>query len=79
MHGLSGVNQVGRGPCEALLARGRASSGLDPISASDFDALISTLQQTLGLMVFMVTHDLDSQLVEGAQMRIAKANHRARP
>ncbi len=36
------------------------TSGLDPISASDFDALIRTLQQTLGLTVFMVTHDLDS-------------------
>jgi phospholipid/cholesterol/gamma-HCH transport system ATP-binding protein len=36
------------------------TSGLDPISASDFDELISTLQQTLGLTVFMVTHDLDS-------------------
>lgn len=36
------------------------TSGLDPISASDFDALISTLQKTLGLTVFMVTHDLDS-------------------
>jgi phospholipid/cholesterol/gamma-HCH transport system ATP-binding protein len=36
------------------------TSGLDPISASDFDDLISTLQQTLGLTVFMVTHDLDS-------------------
>src|SRR6185437_5059088 len=36
------------------------TSGLDPISASDFDALIRTLQQTLGLTVFMVTHDLAS-------------------
>ena len=36
------------------------TSGLDPISAGDFDALISTLQQTLGLTVFMVTHDLES-------------------
>jgi phospholipid/cholesterol/gamma-HCH transport system ATP-binding protein len=36
------------------------TSGLDPISAGDFDALIKTLQQTLGLTVFMVTHDLDS-------------------
>jgi phospholipid/cholesterol/gamma-HCH transport system ATP-binding protein len=36
------------------------TSGLDPISASDFDALISTLHQTLGITVFMVTHDLDS-------------------
>jgi len=36
------------------------TSGLDPISAGDFDELIVTLQQTLGLTVFMVTHDLDS-------------------
>ena len=36
------------------------TSGLDPISAGDFDNLIRTLQQTLGLTVFMVTHDLDS-------------------
>ena len=36
------------------------TSGLDPISAGDFDALIRTLQQTLGLTVFMVTHDLAS-------------------
>ena len=36
------------------------TSGLDPIAAGDFDALILTLQQTLGLTVFMVTHDLES-------------------
>jgi phospholipid/cholesterol/gamma-HCH transport system ATP-binding protein len=36
------------------------TSGLDPISAGDFDDLIRTLQQTLGLSVFMVTHDLES-------------------
>ncbi len=36
------------------------TSGLDPISSEDFDSLIRTLQQTLGLTVFMVTHDLDS-------------------
>jgi phospholipid/cholesterol/gamma-HCH transport system ATP-binding protein len=36
------------------------TSGLDPISAGEFDHLIRTLQQTLGLTVFMVTHDLDS-------------------
>jgi phospholipid/cholesterol/gamma-HCH transport system ATP-binding protein len=36
------------------------TSGLDPIGAADFDDLIRTLQQTLGLTVFMVTHDLDS-------------------
>jgi phospholipid/cholesterol/gamma-HCH transport system ATP-binding protein len=36
------------------------TSGLDPIGAAEFDILIRTLQQTLGLTVFMVTHDLDS-------------------
>jgi phospholipid/cholesterol/gamma-HCH transport system ATP-binding protein len=36
------------------------TSGLDPISAGEFDALIQTLQQTLGFTVFMVTHDLAS-------------------
>jgi phospholipid/cholesterol/gamma-HCH transport system ATP-binding protein len=36
------------------------TSGLDPIGAAEFDALIRTLQHTLGLTVFMVTHDLDS-------------------
>ncbi len=36
------------------------TSGLDPIGAGDFDELVMTLQRTLGLTVFMVTHDLDS-------------------
>jgi phospholipid/cholesterol/gamma-HCH transport system ATP-binding protein len=36
------------------------TSGLDPISAGEFDQLILTLQETLGITVFMVTHDLDS-------------------
>jgi phospholipid/cholesterol/gamma-HCH transport system ATP-binding protein len=36
------------------------TSGLDPISAGEFDDLIATLQKTLDLTVFMVTHDLDS-------------------
>jgi len=36
------------------------TSGLDPIGAGEFDELILTLQKTLGLTVFMVTHDLDS-------------------
>jgi phospholipid/cholesterol/gamma-HCH transport system ATP-binding protein len=36
------------------------TSGLDPIAAGDFDSLIKTLQKTLGLTVFMVTHDLAS-------------------
>ena len=36
------------------------TSGLDPIGAAAFDQLIRGLQQSLGLTVFMVTHDLDS-------------------
>jgi len=35
------------------------TSSLDPISAGDFDELIRTLQQTLEITVFMVTHDLE--------------------
>ena len=36
------------------------TAGLDPIGASAFDELIKSLQRSLGLTVFMVTHDLDS-------------------
>ena len=36
------------------------TAGLDPIGAAAFDDLILNLQQSLGLTVFMVTHDLDS-------------------
>ena len=43
-----------------LLFLDEPTSGLDPISAGEFDDLIATLQRTLGLTVFMVTHDLDS-------------------
>jgi phospholipid/cholesterol/gamma-HCH transport system ATP-binding protein len=43
-----------------LLFLDEPTSGLDPIGAGEFDELIATLQRTLGLTVFMVTHDLDS-------------------
>jgi phospholipid/cholesterol/gamma-HCH transport system ATP-binding protein len=36
------------------------TAGLDPVAATDFDRLIRGLQQSLGLTVMMVTHDLDS-------------------
>ncbi len=36
------------------------TAGLDPIGAANFDLLIKTLRESLGLTVFMVTHDLDS-------------------
>jgi phospholipid/cholesterol/gamma-HCH transport system ATP-binding protein len=36
------------------------TAGLDPIAAGEFDNLIRDLKGSLGLTVFMVTHDLDS-------------------
>ena len=36
------------------------TSGLDPISAAEFDELVAKLRDTMGLTVYMVTHDLDS-------------------
>jgi phospholipid/cholesterol/gamma-HCH transport system ATP-binding protein len=43
-----------------LLFLDEPTSGLDPISANKFDELIRDLQESLGLTVFMVTHDIDS-------------------
>ena len=43
-----------------LLFLDEPTSGLDPISAGAFDDLIGNLSRTLGLTVFMITHDLDS-------------------
>ncbi len=36
------------------------TAGLDPIGATKFDELIVNLKESLGLTVFMVTHDQDS-------------------
>jgi phospholipid/cholesterol/gamma-HCH transport system ATP-binding protein len=36
------------------------TSGLDPIAADGFDKLIKDLQTSLGLTVFLVTHDLET-------------------
>lgn len=43
-----------------LLFLDEPTAGLDPISAAAFDDLIRELQQTLGLTVFLITHDLDT-------------------
>jgi phospholipid/cholesterol/gamma-HCH transport system ATP-binding protein len=43
-----------------LLFLDEPTSGLDPISANLFDELIKNLRKSLGLTVFLVTHDLDS-------------------
>ena len=44
----------------ALLFLDEPTAGLDPIGAAAFDQLIRTLQQALGLTVFLITHDLDT-------------------
>lgn len=43
-----------------LLFLDEPTSGLDPIGAGAFDELIADLSASLGLTVFMITHDLDS-------------------
>ncbi len=43
-----------------LLFLDEPTAGLDPIAAAEFDTLLGDLQSSLGLSVFLVTHDLDS-------------------
>ena len=43
-----------------LLFLDEPTSGLDPISAAEFDSLVRNLKASLGLTVFLVTHDLDT-------------------
>jgi phospholipid/cholesterol/gamma-HCH transport system ATP-binding protein len=43
-----------------LLFLDEPTSGLDPISARDFDKLILSLRELLGLTIVMVSHDLKS-------------------
>lgn len=43
-----------------LLFLDEPTAGLDPIGADKFDKLTCDLQQTLGLTVFLITHDLDT-------------------
>ncbi len=44
----------------ALLFLDEPTAGLDPIGAAAFDELTLSLKRTLGLTVFLITHDLDS-------------------
>jgi len=44
----------------AMVFLDEPTSGLDPIGAEEFDELVIKLRDTMGLTVFMVTHDLDS-------------------
>lgn len=43
-----------------LLFLDEPTAGLDPISAAAFDNLIKLLKDTLGLTLFLITHDLDT-------------------
>jgi len=43
-----------------LLFLDEPTAGLDPIGAAAFDHLTKELQDTLGLTVFLITHDLDT-------------------
>ncbi len=43
-----------------LLFLDEPTAGLDPIGAAAFDELTKSLQKTLGLTVFLITHDLDT-------------------
>jgi phospholipid/cholesterol/gamma-HCH transport system ATP-binding protein len=43
-----------------LLFLDEPTAGLDPIGAAAFDELTLNLKKTLGLTVFLITHDLDS-------------------
>lgn len=43
-----------------LLFLDEPTAGLDPIGAAAFDERTRQLQQTLGLTVFLITHDLDT-------------------
>ncbi len=43
-----------------LLFLDEPTAGLDPVGAAKFDALTKELKETLGLTVFLITHDLDT-------------------
>lgn len=43
-----------------LLFLDEPTAGLDPIGAAAFDDLTRSLQRTMGLTVFLITHDLDT-------------------
>jgi phospholipid/cholesterol/gamma-HCH transport system ATP-binding protein len=43
-----------------LLFLDEPTAGLDPIGAAAFDELTKSLKRTLGLTVFLITHDLDT-------------------
>lgn len=51
------------------------TAGLDPISAAEFDQLILTLRNALGLTVFLVTHDLDTLYTISDRVAVISQQH----
>jgi phospholipid/cholesterol/gamma-HCH transport system ATP-binding protein len=58
---MSGLPEEAASKYPSELSGGmRKRAGLDPIGAAAFDELTRELQETLGLTVFLITHDLDT-------------------
>ncbi|WP_222433808.1 ABC transporter ATP-binding protein [Pistricoccus aurantiacus] len=51
------------------------TAGLDPIGAADFDQLLLTLRNALGLSVFLVTHDLDTLYTTCDRVAVLSQRH----
>ena len=58
-----------------LLLLDEPTAGLDPGSADDFCALLSSLHRELGLTVVMVTHDLDTLLELSTRIAVVADKH----
>lgn len=58
-----------------LLFLDEPTAGLDPIGAAAFDELILELSRSLGLTVFMITHDLDSLYAITSRVAVLADRH----
>lgn len=58
-----------------LLFLDEPTSGLDPVGAAAFDDLIKDLADSLGLTVFMITHDLDSLYAITSRVAVLADQH----
>ncbi len=58
-----------------LLFLDEPTAGLDPIGAANFDRLTRNLKETLGLTVFLITHDLDSLYAICDRVAVLADNH----
>ena len=58
-----------------LLFLDEPTAGLDPIGAAAFDDLILDLSRSLGLTVFMITHDLDSLYAITSRVAVLADKH----